>query len=87
MLLGNQKSWRFNEKILLVVIFYWRLLVELDYRRFFSDCDFRALYLRQDVLPQLPEGVSVTRDERDLARMPASPGNCREVSELQRAHP
>ena len=57
MLLGNQKSWRFNEKILLVVIFYWRLLVELDYRRFFRDCDCRALYFRQDVLPHLSEIV------------------------------
>src|SRR6478609_1548452 len=69
-LLRNQKSRGFDEKILVVVIFYWRLLVELDHRRFFRDCDCRALYFRQEVLPHLSEIIvrcrrcyGLTRDD------------------------
>jgi len=56
-LLSNQKSRGFDEKLLFVVIFHWRLLVELDDRRFFCDGDFRARYFRHEVLAHLPEIV------------------------------
>ena len=41
-LLRNQESWCLDEKLLLVIIFHWRLLIELDDRRLFCDRDFRS---------------------------------------------
>ncbi len=67
-LLRNQKSWRLDEKILLVIIFHWRLLVELDDRRFFCDRDFRSRYFRHDVLSHFAPIVVRRRSRNRFAR-------------------
>ena len=53
-LVGYLKARRLEKKILQVIIFDRRLLVQLDDRRFFRDGDLGARNLRHDMLAHLP---------------------------------
>ena len=53
-LVGNLKARGLEKKILQVIIFDRRLLVQLDNRRLFRDRDLRARNFRHDVLAHLP---------------------------------
>jgi hypothetical protein len=72
-LLCNQKSRGFNEQLLIIVIFHWRLLIEFDHCRLLCDGDFRAGYFRQ-VLAHFPEIVvrSWSRKASPVTTIPAA---------------
>ena len=67
-LVRNQKPRRLEKKILQVIIFHRRLLVQLDDRCLFCDRDFRAGHFRHDVLAHFAPIVVRRRSRNRFAR-------------------
>ena len=67
-LVGNLKARRLEKKILQVIIFDRRLLIELDNGRLLRDRDFRSRYFRHDVLPHLAPIVMGRRSRNRFSR-------------------
>ena len=67
-LVGNLKARRLEKKILQVIIFDRRLLVQLDDGCLFCDRDFRSRYFRHDVLSHFAPIVMRRRSRNRFAR-------------------